>query len=161
MKHRHAVEFSALHAKRAELIAELYKRLVALYRDIRDLDNEFWDRKSRAEGYAEAAAGSTEPQDPKPGIHTRSPEEEQKARSLQLASREFLAFYSEKRIYFSKAVCNLIDSFIMLTGWTAGQLFVNPSSKEFWVMIGQRIPQLQASLEKEFRVLLGVHDEQA
>jgi hypothetical protein len=37
-----------------------------------------------------------------------------------------------------------------------GNLLVDPIVAEFWEKAGNRIPQLQASLEAEFRVLLGV-----
>jgi hypothetical protein len=45
---RHAVEYSALHAKRAELISDLYVQAVNLYAGILGLSRELGAREARA-----------------------------------------------------------------------------------------------------------------
>jgi hypothetical protein len=165
---RHAVEYSALHSKRAELIAELYSQIVGLNRGIMGLSRELGAREYRAEEYAKTSAAKPEPWILRPGIHTLSETEEAKATALHQASREFLQFYSGRKIYFSQEVCEMIDSFVTLAGYMGvmyqnvalkdddGQLFVNPMVLQVWENAGEKIPHLQASLEKEFRALLGV-----
>ncbi len=166
--HRRSIEFSALHSKRAEFVAELYAKLQSLYRGFLGLCLELGRREGRVEKYAENILKDPEPWVLKPGIHLLSPEEEEKAKALQKSTREFLAFYSEQKIYFSPEVCGLIDDFATLTGYMAmmyenvalknedGHLFVNPVVKDVWDKAGGKIPMLLVALEKEFRLLLGV-----
>lgn len=163
---RHAVEFSSLHTKRAELISELYSRIVSLNYGIVGLTRELGAREYRAEEYAKSA--TPEPWAIQPGIHTLSDAEESKAMALQQTAREFLLFYSERKIYFSHDVCAILDSLVSLAGYMGamyqnvaikdndGRLFVNPKVLELWEMSGKKFPELQALLEKEFRALLGV-----
>lgn len=166
---RHAVTYSALHSKRAELVAELYSRIVELYRGVLELSKELGAREARADEYSKSGAQESEPWELLPGIHTLSQSEESKATSLHSAYRDFVQFYTEKKIYFSPEVCNLIDSFATLAGYMGvmyqnvalrdedNQPFVNPIVLSAWEKSGDKIPALLAAVENEFRGLLGVN----
>lgn len=170
---RRAIEYSALHAKRAELIAELYVRAVGLYTGILSLSRELGAREARAEQYTQHEASDAEPWELKEGIHTLSPDEETKAKALHAAYKDFMAFYGEKKIYFSEDVCKLIESFATLAGYMGvmyqnvairddeEQPYVNPLVLKTWNKTGEQVPKLLATLENEFRSLLGVVHVQA
>jgi len=139
-----------------------------LHKGILSLSMELGRREARIEKHKNTRSYTADDWQIQVGIHTLSSSEEEKAKALQNASREFFDFYTEKKIYFSREVCDLIDSFAALAGYMAmmyqnvaikdeeGNLLVDPIVAEFWEKAGNRIPQLQASLEAEFRVLLGV-----
>lgn len=114
---RHSVEYSALHARRAELISELYARSVELHMGIFGLSRELGAREARAEHYARHEASNAKPWELKEGIHTLSSDEETKAKALHEAYKEFMRFYREKKIYFSEDVCNVIESFANAAGY--------------------------------------------
>lgn len=170
---RQAVEHAALHAKRAELIAELYSRIVCLYDEFLGLSRELGAREVRAEEYKTSKSSKAQPWELKTGIHTLSSSEEATAKALQKEYKDFSRFYREKKIYFSEDVCTLIDSFTSLTGYMGimyenvairdddDQSYVNPMVFAVWEKVGNQIPTLLAALEKEFRVLLGVIHVQA
>jgi hypothetical protein len=170
---RHAVEFAALHAKRAELVAELYSRIVQLYAGILSLAQELGAREARAEDYMKYEAPTAKPWEIKPGIHTLSASEEAKATALHEAYKDFSLFYNKKKIYFSKEVCELIDSFSTLAGYIAvmyqnvavrddeNQPYVNPLVVDVWNRAGEKATPLLAALEAEFRALLGVSSARA
>lgn len=167
---RHAVTYANLHSKRAEFIAELYSRIVELERGVIELSMELGAREARAEEYNESGAQKSKPWELISGIHTLSASEESKANSLHSAYREFMQFYTEKKIYFSPEVCNLIDSIANLTGYMGvmyqnvalrdddNQPFVNPLVLSTWKKSGEKIPALLAAIESEFRGLLGVNN---
>jgi hypothetical protein len=166
--HRNAVEYTALHAKRAELISELYARCVSLYTQIIGLSRELGAREVRAEHYAKHEAHEAEPWELKEGIHTLSPEEEAKAKALHEDYRAFMNFYRERKIYFSADVCQLIESFATAAGYLGvmyqnvairddeNQPYVNPIVLKTWERTGEQAPKLLEALETEFRGLLGV-----
>jgi hypothetical protein len=165
---RRSIEFSNLHAKRAELIADLYSRMMLLHKGILSLTMEMGRREVRVKEHKKKRANANEVWRIQVGIHTLSSREEEIAIALQNASRDFFNFYTEKKIYFSHEICDQIDSFAALAGYMAmmyqnvaikdedGQLLVDPVVAEFWEKAWNRFPQLQASLETEFRLLLGV-----
>ncbi|MEZ5493003.1 MAG: hypothetical protein R3E61_00040 [Pseudomonadales bacterium] len=166
--HRHAVEYSSLHARRAEYIAELYSKSVKLYQGIISLSMELGKRSFRAEQYENHEKRNAEPWEIKEGIHTLSPEEEIKAKSLHKEYKEFMSFYNEKKIYFSEEVCSLIESFANLAGYMGVMYqnvalrdeddspYINPMVEKTWFKAGEKVPKLLEELEKEFRMLLGV-----
>jgi hypothetical protein len=168
-----AVEYAALHAKRAELISQLYARAVGIYSGILGLSRELGARHARAEHYMQHEAAKAEPWDLTQGIHTLSPEEEAKAKALHQIYKEFMLFYAEKKIYFSEDVCRLIESFANLAGYIGvmyqnvalrdddSQPYVNPLVQQTWKKAGEQVPKLLATLETEFRTLLGVARAQA
>jgi len=168
-----AVQYAALHAKRAELISELYSRASGLYRGILGLSRELGAREARAEHYTQNERPAAEPWELKEGIHTLSPDEEVKAKAVHEAYKEFMSFYREKKIYFSEEVCNLIESFATLAGYMGvmyqnvairddeNQPYVNPLVLKTWDRTSEQVPKLLTALENEFRSLLGVARAQA
>lgn len=166
--HRNAVEYSALHAKRAELISELYARCVSLYTQIFGLSRELGAREVRAEHYAKYEAKHAQPWELEEGIHTLSPDEEVKAKALHEDYKDFMRFYRERKIYFSEDICQLIESFATTAGYLGvmyqnvairdddNQPYVNPLVLKTWEKTGEQAPKLLATLENEFRSLLGV-----
>jgi len=171
--HRNSVNYSTLHSKRAEYITQLYSRLVNLYEGIIGLSYELGAREVRADHYARYDAIKSQPWEIKEGIQTLSIEEETKAKNLHETYKEFMKFYNEKKIYFSEEVCALIEQFANLAGFMGtmyqnvalrdddNQPYFNPIVLETWFKAGERIPKLLATMEKEFRVMLGVTNEQA
>ncbi|CAB3805636.1 hypothetical protein [Pararobbsia alpina] len=170
---RNAIEFAALHAKRAELVAELYSRIVSLYAGILKLAQELGAREVRSEDYMKYEAVRAQPWEIKPGIHTLSESEEAKATALQEAYKDLCHFYNEKKIYFSIQVCEQIDSFAALAGYIAvmyqnvairdddNQPYVNPLVVKVWNQAGEKATPLLSAVESEFRTLLGVSNAQA
>ena len=171
--YRYAVEYSALHAKRAELISELYARSVGLYMGILALNQELGAREVRAERYAQHEGRYAQPWELKEGIHTLSPVEETKAKILHEGYKDFMRFYRERKIYFSEGACNVIESFASAAGYLGvmyqnvalrdddNQTYVNPLVLKTWNKTGEQVPKLLATLENEFRCLLGVGTAQA
>ena len=165
---RHQIEYTALHSKRAECVADLYSRVVDLYEQVLGLSRELGAREYRAESYKQFKAPDAEPWEIEPGIHTLSPQEEAKSKRLHQSYKEFMCFYRQKRIYFSPDVCNLIDSFATLAGYMGvmyqnvalrdddDQPYVNPVVLQSWEKSGEKIPGILSALELEFRTLLGV-----
>jgi hypothetical protein len=157
--HRRAVEYTALHAKRAELISELYAQAVDLYDGTLGLSYELGARKARAEQYNQHEAENAKPWDFREGIHTLLPDEETKAKALHEVYKEFMLFYQARKIYFSGEVCSLIESFANLAGYMGvmyqnvairadeNQLYVNPLVLETWNKAGEQVPKLLATLE--------------
>jgi len=166
---RHAVEYSSLHLRRAELISELYSCAVELYQGVMSLSMELGIRQARAEHYSRYEAATAQPWEIKVGIHTLSPDEEVQAKALHQTYKEFMHFYGEKKIYFSVDVCNVIESFANTAGYMGimyqnvavrdddNQPFINPLVSKTWEKMGNKLPELLATLEKEFRSLLGVN----
>lgn len=165
---RRAVEFSTLHAKRADLVAAIYSRIVTIWSGVMSLSRELGAREHRAEVYAKSDRASTEPWHIEPGIHTLSESEEAKAKALHQAYLDFMLFYRERKIYLSAEICSAIESYVSLAGYAGvmyqniairdddNQPYVNPLVLGAWEKAGEQIPHLQALLEHEFRALLGV-----
>lgn len=165
---KQSLKFTALHNKRAEFIADLYRRLRDIeglllrlhfeyqHREIReDLDRKY-DRAKREEWQLE------------PGIDTLRPEEQARIDALNISLTEFYEFFNYHRLYFSRDVCEIIDRFATLASYQAmnyqnvalkdedGNLLVNPKVKEVWDLAAQNAPELLALVELEFRSILGV-----
>jgi len=170
---RRAVEFSALHAKRAELIATLYSKIVSIWNGVMSLSRELGAREHRAEAYAASNRSVSEPWHIEPGVHTLSESEEAKAKSLNQAYIDFMVFYRERKIYLSPEICSAIESYATLAGYVGvmyqniairdddSHPFVNPMVLAAWENAGEKIPELQALLEHEFRTILGVASRKA
>jgi len=166
---RRAVEYAALHAKRAELISELYASAISLYDGILELSLELGARSARTELYMQHEAINSEPWDIKEGIHTLSPDEEARAKKVHKFYMDFMSFYKQNKIYFSGEVCSLIESFAGTAGYMGvmyqnvairddeNESFVNPLVLATWESAGEKVPKLLSTLENEFRLLLGVN----
>jgi hypothetical protein len=140
----HQVRFSSLHEKRAEIIADLYARLVAAQRDgNRFVTVEAWDDNARREAYE--------------ATHTKIV--------------DFYNFVEKNRIYLPEPVCDLLKTFVAdVRRGIIGMKFYapvepsdNPEHNENRVTVvehvyetfQEKIPEARAALEKEFRTILG------
>jgi len=142
----HQVRFSKLHEKRAEVIAELYKRLADTAYEVRSYvgHSPQWEELPR-------------------------PIEE--FRKVDLTLVALSRFIEEHRIYVPMRTCRLLDKFtsvlkqaIVVVGVYAR---IVPPSKQEWeksrdelmdtfrTMDQQDIPEIQKQLDAEFRKLLG------
>jgi hypothetical protein len=140
----HQVRFSKLHEKRAEVIAELYRRLV----------DTFWDsRQFIFQGY------------------TGQPEQQEQYAAVERKTREFFLFIETNRIYLPDRICTLLDKFVnavrepVIGVGTYGKIdFPNQQTLEerHKVLIAafnafrEDIPEARRALEMEFRAILGV-----
>ena len=170
---RQTLKFTALHTKRAEFIADLYRRLWEIqgllsrllfqykHREIReDLDRKYYRDKREAWQL-------------KDGIDTLRPEEQERIDALNNSLTEFYEFFGKHRLYFSSEVCELIDRFATLASYQAmnyqnvalkdeeGNLLVHPSVKETWDLAIEKAPELLSLVESEFRSILGVETASA
>ncbi len=146
----HQVRFSKLHDKRAEVIAELYKRLVQV----------FWrgqmfvlTSENNPTAYQKAEFAKTEKE-----------------------VRELFFFFDENRIYLPESVCTLLDKFI---GEIRGNVYAagifgrieNPNEHtsqqsqdaftKGYEAFEKQIPAARRVLETEFRGILGVEKDKS
>jgi hypothetical protein len=102
---------------------------LASTRGILSLSRELGAREARAEHYTQHEVSNAEPWELKEGIHNLSPDEETKAKALHDAYKDFMFFYSSKKIYFSEEVCNLIESFAIRAGYM-GVMYQNVTIRD-------------------------------
>lgn len=163
------IEYTSLHEKRAELIADLYSRLYQLYNSIQKVLFEYEHRLIREEvDRKDPSFSKRQNWEMIPGIHFLDANEEKQLKELSLLISEFYNFYSSHKIYFTPQVCDLIDRFAGLAAYLKmnygnialkdkdGKLYVNPEIKEVWDKAIEAIPLLLSNLEGEFRTILGV-----
>jgi len=162
---RQQIMFGSLHARRAEVIAELYEKLNALDRAVQVVLTQQWFRGIREETDRLLPPG---PSRIRPGYEELGPSEQKGVDDLRRLVSDFYQFYGGLRIYFTPEACDLLDRFGTLSSFLAssydsialkdreGKLYVNPKVKEVWDGAVSTIPQLKILLEKEFRNLLGV-----
>lgn len=167
------IEYTSLHGKRAEVIADLYSRLFQLQGWIQRLLFEYQHREIREDLDKKYYQKNREEWKLVEGIHTLSAEEEQKVKELSSHMSELYEFYGKYKIYFSSNTCDLIDRFSTLASYLAtnyqnvalkdndGNLYVNPDVKVVWDRAIETIPTLLVELEKEFRSILGVDENQS
>jgi hypothetical protein len=164
------IEYSSLHERRAELIADLYSRLYQLYNSIQKVLFEYERRQIREEvDRKDPSFSKREPWEMIPGTHFLHTDEENELKELSTLISGFYNFYSTHKIYFTPQVCDLIDRFAGLAGYLKmnyenvalkdkdGNLYVNPEIKEVWGKAIEAIPLLLSNLEGEFRTILGVN----
>jgi len=164
-KHEHEkriIEYTSLHDRQAQIIADFYAQLAELYRSIEHLmaTYEMRERKEAIE--------KEHPYIPRSKQRGWTPEEKQAVDTVKAYNKELFEFYRKNKIYLSPAVCELTDRFCTLASYLAinyhnvtfkdedGYLFVNPEVKEVWDKAIETIPKLLTQLEKEFRDILGV-----
>ena len=168
------IEYSSLHERRAELIADLYSRLYQLYNSIQRVLFEYEHRQIREDvDRKDPLSRTREPWQKVPGIHFLDAEEEKRVKELSTLTAQFHEFYCTHKIYFTPPVCNLIDRFSALAAYLVmnyenvalkdenGNLYVNPEIKEVWDRAIETIPLLLSNLEGEFRTILGVSSGEA
>jgi hypothetical protein len=141
----HQIRFSKLHERRAQIIAELYSRVVELYRAASTfvrLYQSLDEAKNR-----------------------------ENIKSLWTAADKFINYFDKHRIYFNENTCTTIDSFnealskacsnliffiqdASALNLTSGHIW-NEWSKAMTLMEGD-VPKIRKSLEGSFREILGV-----
>jgi hypothetical protein len=144
----HQVRFTKLHERRAEIIADLYKKLIDLHR------------------HAEFFVVTRE--------NNPDPAKDAEFRKLQQEMGDFQKFYQEHQIYLPLDVCTSLEGLVgEITGnvWTAGifgrieypnEPVLRQSEDAFtkgYAAFGEKIPAARKSLENEFRKMLGVENE--
>lgn len=143
----HQVRFTKLHEKRAEIIAELYEKLVDLHRH-----GEFF-------------------------VVTREnnpdPAKEEEFRKMQKELAEFWRFYERHQIYLPSEICAALEELqheIRGNVWAAGifgrihnpnEHVLQQSQDAFtkgYAAFEEKIPAARKALENEFRRMLGVEN---
>lgn len=170
---KRTLKFTALHTKRAEFIADLYGRLLDIQGLLSRLHFQYESREIREDLDRRFYRDKRESWQLEPGIDTLRPEEQARIDELNKSLTEFYEFFKKHRLYFSSAVCELIDSFATLASYQAmnyenvalkdeeGNLLVHPSVKETWDLAIKKAPELLALSESEFRSILGVESATA
>lgn len=162
------IEYTSLHGRRAEIIAELYGLIYELYQSIQKLLFEYQHREIREDIDRKYYQEKRQDWEMKPGIHTLIEHEQARMDELSSKTRNFFEFYGRHKIYFDPGICDLIDRFSTLSSYLAtnyeeialkdneGNLYVNPEVKRVWDKAIETIPGLLQLLENEFREILGV-----
>lgn len=135
----HQTRFTKLHEKRAEVIAELYKRLVKTERGLRLVLDTI------------------------PGL---PPEHllEETLRPVLDSIPDFSSYFEMNSIYLDGNVCgklkDLNDEFQMALAGTLYYLEEDPGSTRGWEIafetLTEKIPPIKESIEREFRKMLGL-----
>jgi len=140
----HEIRFSKLHEKRAEVLADLYKLLVAAT----------WETASFASPWE--FAGELD--------------KKQKYQKAMNAIAEYFRFFDQHRIYIPQELCASLEAFAQglrspTIGFGVYLPFEFPNERtaeekfkawdKAWESVQTDIPQLRRALEAEFRKLLG------
>ena len=139
----HQIRFSKLHEKRAEVLAELYKLLVAAYWQVSEFTSlAQWGDPDRKAQYASAIN----------------------------AVATYFRFFDQHRIWLPPELCDPLEAFARHLRTPAINLGVylqieHPTEKTLqeqsevwdkaWQMVDGEIPKLRLAIEAEFRKILG------
>lgn len=142
----HQVRFTKLHERRAEIIADLYKKLIDLHRHA-----EFF-----------VVTGEEVPQ--LTGEKSSQPAKNEEFRKLLQEMGDLHKFYREHQIYLPLDVCNSLEGLvdeIRSNVWDAGvpALTSEDAFTEGYTAFEEKIPMALKALENEFRKMLGVENE--
>jgi hypothetical protein len=138
----HEVKFSRVHDRRAEVIADIYKRLYHVVRDFKSLTAmmEF----------------------------SGEPSKEEKRKTAIASYNNLAPFFCENRIYLEEEVCKLMESFLRKIRdvnalWQKelrSQQRTEPPKEDYWMQAEEAMeketPIIFSSLEQTFRSILGV-----
>ncbi len=147
---QHRIQYSKLHSDRAEVIKDLYQRLVTM----------------------QNAMGSYM----SPWILSPEQPREERQASAVRAFQDFFNYFDSNQIFFNPSVCALINEMgkLYADAWASFSSYDDKASKDFaaadpdfrkerseaWksalATINEKIPPVRQSLELEFRILLGV-----
>jgi hypothetical protein len=156
------IEYTSLHDKQAQIIADFYAKLSDLYRCIQGLVGEYSMRELRE------TIEKHLPCIPQSGWTDLTDEEKKNIDEARACNEKLFEFYRRNKIYLSLVVCELTDRFCTLASYMAmnyhnvtfkdedGKLVVASVVKEVWDKAIETIPNLLIQLEKEFRGILGV-----
>ncbi len=155
--HTETTRFSKLHERRAEVIADLYRHLV-------DTEDSF---RIAMNPLKFVSGGSEEVQR----------QEQERLNKAGETATQLTVFYLRHRIFFSSDIVSLLEKHVKTVrdAWISYTLFVNdpgardnPETRRMagdakmaaWDKLEKALPDIRAQLEKEFRELLGVSQEQ-
>lgn len=129
--------FAKLHGKRAEVIAELYVKLVAVHDAMKSLIG-----------------------------HTELDNEPQRDKKAVAAAHEFFRYYEIHQIYLEESLCELLVKFDhdILLAWGAyndnppvGKVgLVGREMMASWQQLDRQIPPIRREIERTFRKVLGL-----
>lgn len=139
----HQIRFSNLHEKRAEIIAEVYRRLVLVY----------WDGRMFL-------------------LTSLTPQQADEFSKTDNEARELFAYVDQHRIYLPQSICESLDRFIhkmqghiFSAGLGALKYPNGPTPaervkafREAYQEFEAEIPSARKALEDEFRKILGATD---
>jgi hypothetical protein len=115
-KHEHnkrIIEYTSLHDKQAEIIADFYAQLSGLYGSIEQLMGKYQMREMKEEIERE------HPYIPKSKQIGLTEEEQKAVDAVKICDKELFEFYRKKKIYLSLAVCELTNRFCNLASYLA------------------------------------------
>lgn len=159
---KRVIEYTSLHDKRGQIIADFYAQLSDLDMCIQHLMGAYQMREIKEEIEKE------HPYVPRSKQIGLTAEEQQRVDAVKACNNKLFEFYSRNKIYFNPAICELTDRFCGLTSYMEmnyhnvtykdedGKLIVTLEVKEVWDKAIETIPNLLVQLEKEFRYILGV-----
>ncbi len=159
---KQVIEYTSLHDKQAQIIADFYAQLAGLYICIERLMSKYQMRVMKEE------IEKDHPDILRSKQIDLTVQEQQAIDAVHTCNKDLFEFYRKNRIYLSLAICELTDRFCGLASYLAmeyenvtykdeaGKLFVHPKVKEVWDKAIVTIPILLTQLEKEFRDMLGV-----
>jgi hypothetical protein len=169
----HQTQYSKLHEKRAEVIAEMYSLLTQAVRDL-SIITKFYDSSGEPnlemrKLYNFFGLSTTEASK----FYVPLDESTQEA-GLEnaIASIGLLTEYFEKNsIYFSQSMCEKINRFdknlsaailiFRLRKMSMGNQEKTDYWNKVWELIDKEIPPLKSEIENEFRGLLGIKPDKA
>lgn len=165
-----SVQFSSLHSKRLEVMAEVYEHIVTLSVLCLGLSFELVNRDHRKKAYATGEALKSEAQDIKEGIHTLIENEKSQLNELNNNCKKLLGFFLPKEIYFSNdlsfKIHQLATKAALLHTEYAKIAFEDATNSEShqdfyknWGELSAGIMDLKEKIGAEFRELLGVADK--
>lgn len=124
--------FAKLHEKRAEVIADLYSKLVAVHVAMHVL---------------------VSPQEWEPGPDRQK----QREKDASDAAVAFTRYFNAHQIYFEETLCDLINKLNNELFKVYSLILQNPKSgKDAWVHLEKEVPPIRKEIEGTFRKLLGL-----
>jgi hypothetical protein len=143
----HQTRFANLHAKRAEVIAELYNRLVQAERDVNLMASPF--------------------------EFSGEPSHEEKFTKAHSSGKSLFEYFECNRIYFSRSLCDRVANFtqelhsaianfrevVRIEHGGVGGKEKLENWEKAWKKINQDIPPIKSEIEGEFRKMLGISDQ--
>lgn len=141
----HEIRFAQLHTDRAQIIRELYRKMVDMQRSMRSLMN--------------------------PMQWVNEPTQDKKMETAQKAANEFIHYYQKNKIFFKEEICIIIDEVVKMIfdAWvkytTFGDMaFLTPTMIESrsrklldaYGIVTDKVSEIAKKIENEFRGLLGV-----
>lgn len=146
---QHEKQVHLLQERRAEVIAELYSKLIAFL--------------SAAESFASLVEWSGEPS------------KEEKAKTLGEKAGDFRDYFLRHKIYFTEEICSKVESLwqeahqvsmkfrvrlaFAKEGGSGASAKKHEAWDEAWTVMKDKVPPLEKAVQNEFRTLLGVTQE--